>query len=106
MTPSASRVARAGSSFGILIGIGSSHAAAAAGASYAHQTKNPASRCASAGFKHPGLLASCLTWLASRPAQIDHDDTAQIMTLQAARQVRTGVARYPNDFFDFGRLAP
>src|SRR6185295_3682894 len=95
MTPSASRVARAGSSFGILIGIGSSHAAAAAGVSGARQTKNPASRCASAGFKHPGLLASCLTWLASRPAQIDHDDGPQIMTLWTPRQVRLALAVAP-----------
>ena len=72
----------------------------------ARPTKNPASRCASAGFKHPGLLASCLTWLASRPAQIDHDDGPQIMTLWTPRQVRTGAGRCANVFFDFSLMAP
>src|SRR6476469_10667134 len=93
MTPSASSVARAGSSFGILIGIGSSHAAAAAGASGARQTKTRRADVPAPGFEHPGLLASCLTWLASRPAQIDHDDGGQIMTLWTPRQVRPGAGR-------------
>jgi chorismate mutase len=46
----------------------------ATGASGARQTKNPASRCASAGFRTPRPFSELFNVAASRPAQIDHDE--------------------------------
>src|SRR6478735_9067273 len=87
MTPSASRVARAGSSFGILIGIGLSHATRPLTLQALAKQKTRRADVPAPGFEHPGLLASCLTWLASRPAQIDHDDVSHNDTVDASSRL-------------------
>src|ERR1043165_5313287 len=95
MTPSVSSVARAGSSFGILIGIALPHATRPPVPQALAKQKPRRADVPAPGFEHPGLLASCLTWLASRPAQIDHDDGRKIRAPGTPRQVRPGAGFHP-----------